>query len=64
MSTMSSLAGTPVEGAVALVTGGHRGFGRAVVDDASVAAAPQAAPHVSIVVNNAGVLLQAPVLGA
>jgi NAD(P)-dependent dehydrogenase (short-subunit alcohol dehydrogenase family) len=96
--TMSSPAGTPIEGAVALVTGGHRGFGRAVVDellergavtvyatsrsaqqqrderivplvvdvadDASVAAAPRAAPDVSIVVNNAGVLLRAPVLGA
>lgn len=25
--------GTPIDGAVALVTGGHRGFGRAVVDE-------------------------------
>ena len=74
-----------------MVTGGHRGFGRALVDellergaakvyatshssqpqrdprivplvldvtdDASVAAAAQAAPEVSIVVNNAGILL-------
>jgi NAD(P)-dependent dehydrogenase (short-subunit alcohol dehydrogenase family) len=98
MSIMSSPAGTPVDGAVALVTGGHRGFGRAVVDellergavkvyatsrspqkqrderivplvvdvadDTSVAAASRAAPDVSIVVNNAGVLLRAPVLDA
>ena len=84
--------GTPIEGAVALVTGGNRGFGRAMVqelldrgaakvyatsrspqpqtdarivplvldvtDDDSVAAAARAAADVSIVVNNAGVLLQ------
>nr|MDQ4006956.1 KR domain-containing protein [Actinomycetota bacterium] len=25
--------GTPIAGAVALVTGGHRGFGRALVDE-------------------------------
>jgi NAD(P)-dependent dehydrogenase (short-subunit alcohol dehydrogenase family) len=91
-------SGTPIEGAVALVTGGHRGFGRALVDellergavkvyatsrsaqpqgdprvvrlildvsdDASVAAAAQAAPDVSILVNNAGILLATSVLGA
>jgi NAD(P)-dependent dehydrogenase (short-subunit alcohol dehydrogenase family) len=90
--------GTPIEGAVALVTGGSRGFGRAMVqelldrgaakvyatsrspqpqtddrivpllldvtDDDSVAAAARAAAHVSIVVNNAGVLLRTPVLEA
>jgi NAD(P)-dependent dehydrogenase (short-subunit alcohol dehydrogenase family) len=32
MSTNKS-AGTPIEGATALVTGGNRGFGRAVVDE-------------------------------
>jgi NAD(P)-dependent dehydrogenase (short-subunit alcohol dehydrogenase family) len=26
-------SGTPIEGAVALVTGGNRGFGRALVDE-------------------------------
>ena len=90
--------GTPIEGAVALVTGGNRGFGRATVrelldpgaakvyatsrspqspqdarivplvldvaDDRSVAAAARAADDVSIVVNNAGVLLRTPVLEA
>jgi NAD(P)-dependent dehydrogenase (short-subunit alcohol dehydrogenase family) len=89
-------SGTPIEGAVALVTGGHRGFARALVnellergaakvyatsrssqpqreprivplvldvaDDASVGAAAQAAPDVSIVVNNAGILLATSVL--
>ena len=91
-------SGTPIDGAVALVTGGHRGFGRALVDellergaarvyatsrsaqpqrdrrivplildvadDASVAAAAQAAPDVSILVDNAGISLATPVLGA
>jgi NAD(P)-dependent dehydrogenase (short-subunit alcohol dehydrogenase family) len=86
----------PIEGAVALVTGGNRGFGQAMVeelldrgavkvyasarspqprrdarvvpllldvtDDESVAAAAEAAPDVSIVVNNAGVLLRTSVL--
>ena len=96
---MSSLAnGTPIAGAAALVTGGNRGLGLALVDelltrgaakvyatsrsphqprdervvplvldvtdDAAVAAAAQAAPDVSIVVNNAGVLLNTPVLTA
>jgi NAD(P)-dependent dehydrogenase (short-subunit alcohol dehydrogenase family) len=94
----SSPAGTPIEGAVALVTAGNRGFGRAfadellergaakvyatsrspqrqrderivplvldVADDESVAAAAQAAPDVSIVVNNAGIGLSTPVLDA
>src|ERR1700726_3361803 len=84
-------SGTPIEGAVALVAGGNRGFGRALVDellergatkvyatsrssqpqrdprivplvldvsdDASVAGVAQAAPGVSIVANNAGILL-------
>jgi 3-oxoacyl-ACP reductase-like protein len=34
--TMPSIdlpSGTPIDGAVALVTGGNRGFGRAVVDE-------------------------------
>jgi NAD(P)-dependent dehydrogenase (short-subunit alcohol dehydrogenase family) len=96
-------AGTPVEGAVALVSGGFRGFGRAMVDelldrgaakvyatsrtarptgdggngdprivplvldvasDRSVAAAAEAAPDVSILVNNAGISLETPVLTA
>jgi NAD(P)-dependent dehydrogenase (short-subunit alcohol dehydrogenase family) len=90
--------GTPIEGAVALVTGGNRGFGRAIVqelldrgaakvyatsrsprtsqdarvvplvldvdDDRSVAAAARVADDVSIVVNNAGVVLKTPVLEA
>jgi NAD(P)-dependent dehydrogenase (short-subunit alcohol dehydrogenase family) len=90
--------GTPIEGAVALVTGGNRGFGRAMVqelldrgavkvyatsrsphapqdgrivplvldvtDDDSVAEAARAAADVSIVVNNAGISLRAPVLEA
>jgi NAD(P)-dependent dehydrogenase (short-subunit alcohol dehydrogenase family) len=90
--------GTPIDGAVALVTGGHRGFGRALVDEllargagkvyatsrspqplrderivplildvtdeASVAAAADAAQDVSIVVNNAGIALGTPVLEA
>ena len=90
--------GTPIEGAAALVTGGNRGFGRAMVqellergaskvyaasrspqpsadarivplaldvaDDASVAAAADAARDVSIVVNNAGISLGTPVLEA
>ena len=98
MTSTDPSTGTPIEGAVALVTGGRRGFGRAVVDelleqgaakvyatsrseqaqrdprivplildvtdDASVAAAAQAAPDVSILVNNAGVLLVTPVLEA
>jgi NAD(P)-dependent dehydrogenase (short-subunit alcohol dehydrogenase family) len=89
-------SGTPIKGAAALVTGGHRGFGRTLVDellergaakvyatsrssqpqreprivprlldvadDASVAA--QAASEVSIVVNDAGILLAMSVLGA
>jgi NAD(P)-dependent dehydrogenase (short-subunit alcohol dehydrogenase family) len=85
---------------VALVTGGSRGFGRALVDeflergaakvyatsrsaqpglqrdnrivplvldvsnDASVAAAVQAAPDVSVLVNNAGISLATPVIEA
>ena len=91
-------AGTPIHGATALVTGGNRGFGHAIVnellsrgaakvyatarsphtppdmrvvplvldvtDDDSVAAAAQAAPDVSIVVNNAGISLNTPVLDA
>ena len=91
-------AGTPIEGATALVTGGNRGFGRAIVDelldrgaakvyatsrsphtppdkhviplvldvtnDDSVAAAAQAASDVSIVVNNAGISLNTPLLDA
>jgi NAD(P)-dependent dehydrogenase (short-subunit alcohol dehydrogenase family) len=90
--------GTPMQGAAALVTGGNRGFGRAMVeelldrgaakvyatarsphtpadrrivplmldvtDDNSVAAAARAAADVSIVVNNAGVNLNTPVLDA
>jgi NAD(P)-dependent dehydrogenase (short-subunit alcohol dehydrogenase family) len=90
--------GTPIEGAVALVTGGNRGFGRAMVQELldrgaakvyatsrspytpqdtrivplvldvtnyrSVAAAARVADDVSIVVNNAGVLLRTPVLEA
>ena len=90
--------GTSIDGAVALVTGGHRGFGRAMVDelldrgaakvyvtsrtahadndprivalvldvtdDDSVAAVADAAPDVSIVVNNAGISLRTQVLDA
>ncbi len=97
MSTTKT-AGTPIDGATALVTGGNRGFGRAIVDelldrgaakvyatarsphtppdkrivplvldvtdDDSVAAAAQAASDVSIVVNNAGVSLNTPLLDA
>jgi NAD(P)-dependent dehydrogenase (short-subunit alcohol dehydrogenase family) len=33
VSNTHSASGTPIEGAVALVTGGNRGFGRAVVDE-------------------------------
>ncbi|MGO9956329.1 MAG: SDR family oxidoreductase [Solirubrobacteraceae bacterium] len=91
-------AGTPIQGAAALVTGGNRGFGRAMVNelldrgaakvyatarsphtppderivplvldvthDDSVAAAALAATDVSIVVNNAGISLNTPVLDA
>jgi NAD(P)-dependent dehydrogenase (short-subunit alcohol dehydrogenase family) len=97
MSNTKSQPGTPIKDAVALVTGGHRGFGRAMVeellqrgaakvyatsrspqprdprviplvldvaDDLSVAAAAEAAPDVSIIVNNAGILLNTPVLDA
>jgi NAD(P)-dependent dehydrogenase (short-subunit alcohol dehydrogenase family) len=98
MPSTDSSSGTPIEGAVALVTGGHRGFGRALVnellergaakvyatsrsaqpqgdprvvplildvsDDACIAAAAQAAPDVSILVNNAGILLRTSVLAA
>ena len=32
MSTTYSSSGTPIDGAVALVTGGNRGFGRALVE--------------------------------
>jgi NAD(P)-dependent dehydrogenase (short-subunit alcohol dehydrogenase family) len=100
MSSTHSSGGIPIEGAVVLVTGGNRGFGRALVDeflergaakvyatsrsaqpgpqrdnrivplvldvsnDASVAAAIQAAPDVSILVNNAGIQLTTPVLEA
>jgi NAD(P)-dependent dehydrogenase (short-subunit alcohol dehydrogenase family) len=99
MSSTDTPTGTPIEGAVALVTGGNRGFGRALVDellergaakvyatsrsaqpqrdddrivslildvadDSSVAAAAQAAPDVSILVNNAGIELTTPVLNA
>jgi NAD(P)-dependent dehydrogenase (short-subunit alcohol dehydrogenase family) len=90
--------GTPIAGAAALVTGGDRGFGRAMVEELldrgaakvyataraphpapgerivplvldvtdadSVAAAAQAASDVSIVVNNAGINLNTPVLDA
>jgi NAD(P)-dependent dehydrogenase (short-subunit alcohol dehydrogenase family) len=97
MSTTTS-GGTPIEGAMALVTGGNRGFGRAIVEelldrgaakvyaaarsphapsservvplvldvtkDESVAAAALAAPDVSIVVNNAGISLNTPLLDA
>jgi NAD(P)-dependent dehydrogenase (short-subunit alcohol dehydrogenase family) len=90
--------GTPIDGAAALVTGGHRGLGRAMVeelldrgaakvyatartphtspdgrivplvldvtDDDSVAAAARAANDVSILVNNAGINLNTPVLDA
>lgn len=89
---------TEIEGAIALVTGGRRGLGRAFVDEllrrgaakvyatgrrpepdadprveqfaldvtdpASVAAAADRAGDVDIVVNNAGVLLSAPLLTA
>jgi NAD(P)-dependent dehydrogenase (short-subunit alcohol dehydrogenase family) len=88
--------GTPIEGASALVTGGNRGFGHAMVeelldrgaarvyatarsphtprdkrivplvldvtDDDTVGAAARAASDVSIVVNNAGINLNTPVL--
>jgi NAD(P)-dependent dehydrogenase (short-subunit alcohol dehydrogenase family) len=98
MSGTDTSSGTPIGGAVALVTGGNRGFGRALVDellergaakvyatsrspqpprdqrivplvldvadDTSVAAAAQTASDVSILVNNAGVQLSTPVLGA
>jgi NAD(P)-dependent dehydrogenase (short-subunit alcohol dehydrogenase family) len=100
VSSTHPSTGTPIEGAVVLVTGGNRGFGRALVDellergaakvyatsrsaqpgpqrdnrivplmldvagDSSVAAVAQAAPDVSIVVNNAGVSLATPVLDA
>ena len=99
MSSTYPSSGTPIEGAVALVTGGNRGFGRALVDkllergaakvyassrsaqpqrdddrvvplildvtdDSSVAAAAEAAPDVSILVNNAGIQLTTPVLEA
>jgi NAD(P)-dependent dehydrogenase (short-subunit alcohol dehydrogenase family) len=98
MSNTNSQPGTPIKGAVALVTGGHRGFGRAMVDellergaakvyatsrspqpqtdgrivplvldvadDRSVAAATEAAPELSIIINNAGILLNTPVLEA
>ncbi len=98
MSNINSQPGTPIKGAVALVTGGHRGFGRAMVEellergatkvyatsrspqpqrdarvfplvldvasDPSVAAAAEAAPEVSIIINNAGILLNTPVLDA
>jgi NAD(P)-dependent dehydrogenase (short-subunit alcohol dehydrogenase family) len=94
----TDIAGTPISGAAALVTGGNRGFGRAMVeelldrgaakvyatsrspqprwderviplvvdvgDDDSVAAAAQVATDVSIVVNNAGITLNTPVLDA
>jgi NAD(P)-dependent dehydrogenase (short-subunit alcohol dehydrogenase family) len=94
----TDIAGTPISGAAALVTGGNRGFGRAMVeelldrgaakvyatsrspqppgderviplvvdvgDDRSVAAAAEAAADVSIVVNNAGISLNTPVLDA
>jgi NAD(P)-dependent dehydrogenase (short-subunit alcohol dehydrogenase family) len=33
MSSTDTPSGTPIEGAVALVTGGNRGFGRALVDE-------------------------------
>jgi len=33
VSSSDSASGTPIEGAVALVTGGNRGFGRALVDE-------------------------------
>jgi len=96
MSSMGPATGTPIEGVAALITGGHRGFGRALVDellergaakvystsrsphprrderivplvldvsdDASVTAAAEAAPDVSIVVNNAGIALGTPLL--
>jgi NAD(P)-dependent dehydrogenase (short-subunit alcohol dehydrogenase family) len=97
-STDNVPAGTPIEGAVALVTGGQRGFGRALVDeliargaskvyatartpspsgddrivplaldvtdDASIGQAAAEATDVSILVNNAGIGLQTPVLTA
>jgi NAD(P)-dependent dehydrogenase (short-subunit alcohol dehydrogenase family) len=98
MSSTSSAPGTQITGATALVTGGNRGFGRAMVDelldrgavkvyatsrspqpqrdarivplildvadDESVAAAAHEAQDVSIVVNNAGVMLRTPILQA
>jgi NAD(P)-dependent dehydrogenase (short-subunit alcohol dehydrogenase family) len=99
MSSTDFDSSTPIKGAVALVTGGNRGFGRALVDellergaakvyatsrsaqpqrdddrvvplildvadDSSVAGAAQAAPDVSILVNNAGIELSTPVLTA
>jgi NAD(P)-dependent dehydrogenase (short-subunit alcohol dehydrogenase family) len=99
MSNTDTPDGTPIRDAVALVTGGNRGFGRSLVDellqrgagkvyatsrspqprpdddrivplildvadDTSVAAAAQAAPDISILVNNAGVQLTTPVLTA
>jgi NAD(P)-dependent dehydrogenase (short-subunit alcohol dehydrogenase family) len=88
--------GTPIQGAAALVTGGNRGFGLALVnelldrgaarvyatsrsprsspdpriiplvldvtDERSIQAAAQAAPDISILVNNAGILLRSNVL--
>ena len=90
--------GTQIAGATALVTGGNRGLGRAIVqelldrgaakvyatsrspftfdddrvvtlvvdvtDDASVAAAAEAADDVSILVNNAGIYGNTPLLTA
>ena len=98
VGTDTNSHGTPIEDAVALVTGGNRGFGRAmmqelldrgaakvyatsrspqtpqdtrivplvldITQDRSVAAAARAADDVSIIVNNAGVLLRTPVLEA
>jgi NAD(P)-dependent dehydrogenase (short-subunit alcohol dehydrogenase family) len=98
MSDANGIHGTEIAGAAALVTGGQRGFGRAMVDelldrgarlvyatsrspqpesdprivplrldvadDASVAAAAEAASDVSIVVNNAGIHLRTAVLEA
>ncbi len=96
MTTLAS--GTPIAGAAALVTGGNRGFGRALVDellsrgaarvyatsrsahaasdprvipltldvtdDAAIRTATEAAPDISILINNAGILLRSTVLNS
>ena len=52
MSSIQSQDATPIEGAVALVTGGNRGFGRALVDELLRARSREGLRHLTLAQRN------------